>query len=109
MKKKLIPQLLSLVLIALLFAGFLFSLWFFVTRRCKANFGENVQLKSIEPEKYLPFDEDSLIVREDGTVGFRKTYGFLPSGENDSGEKQFDRQIVIDKYMHEIRKYAKES
>ena len=34
----------------------------------------------------------SLIVREDGTVGFRKTYGFLPSGENDSGEKQFDRQ-----------------
>ena len=55
----------SLILLILLFAGFLFGEWFFVTRRCKANFGENVELKSIEAEKYLPFSEDSLIVRQE--------------------------------------------
>ena len=65
MKKKLFLQLLSFFLIALLFAGYLFSVWFFITRRCKANFGANIELKSIEPEKYLPFSEDSLIVRQE--------------------------------------------
>ena len=55
----------SLILLLLLFAGFIFGEWFFVTRRCKANFGESAELKSIEAEKYLPFSEDSLIVRQE--------------------------------------------
>ena len=34
----------------------------------------------------------SLIVSEDGTVGFRKTYGFLSPEEEITGERQFDNQ-----------------
>ena len=65
MNRKLLFQLGSLLFLVLLFAGFLFGEWFLVTRRCRANFGENAELKSIEPEKYLPFAEDSLIVRQE--------------------------------------------
>ena len=81
MNRKLFFQLGSLALLVLLFAGFIFSEWFFVTRRCKANFGENIELKSIEPEKYLPFSEDSLIVRQESFGKKHQAAVNVPSAE----------------------------
>lgn len=64
---KLFKQILSLLLITLLFGYFNFSLYVMYTSRCANNFSDAMGMKVIEPEKYLPFDEDSLIVKADST------------------------------------------
>lgn len=72
---KLFKQILALLLILLLFAGFNGGLYIIVTGRCATNFGSAFQAKAIQPEKYLPFDEDSLIVKQDASL---KLTGDLP-------------------------------
>lgn len=65
---KLFKQILSLLLVAALFLGFNGSVYLLVTRRCANNFGSAINAKAIEPEKYLPFCEDSQIVKLDGSL-----------------------------------------
>lgn len=61
-------QVLSLLLVIALFAGFNLSVYFLVTRKCSNNFGSALQAKAIEPEKYLPFDDNSQIVQMDASL-----------------------------------------
>ena len=64
---KLFKQILSMLLVLLVFASFNLSLYLMYTSRCANNFSDAKGMKVIEPEKYLPFDEDSLIVKADST------------------------------------------
>lgn len=65
---KLFKQLLSLVLIVAMFAAFNGSIYAVVTRRCANNFGSASNARAIEVEKYLPFDENSEIVKVESSL-----------------------------------------
>ena len=56
-------QILSLVLIAVLFLGFDLSLYMLFTRRCSSTYGDGLRAKAIEAADYLPFGEETGIVR----------------------------------------------
>lgn len=60
--KKLVWQLLVILLIVGVFLGFNLSVYCLITKRCQSNFGSNVSPKMIEVEKYLPFSADSEVV-----------------------------------------------
>ena len=62
---KLFKQIMSIILVIALFASFNFSIWFLLTRRCYDNYGTTSMAKMIELENYMPFDENSLIVKLD--------------------------------------------
>lgn len=59
-------RILSLVLVAALFLGFDAAIYTLITRRCRSNFGDGMTAKMIEVESFLPFDENSEIVRASG-------------------------------------------
>ena len=59
-------RILSLILVVLLFLSFDAAIWTLITRRCRSNFGDGVTAKMIEAENFLPFDENSEIVRAEG-------------------------------------------
>ena len=63
--KKLTKQIAALAGIALLFAGFDAAFYFTVTRRFRNSTSPEMQAKSIEVSRYLPFDPDSEIVKAD--------------------------------------------
>lgn len=63
--KKLYKQLLILVLIVLVFALFNFAIYNVFTYRVIHRYGDEMQAKSITLGEYLPFDEDSKIVKLD--------------------------------------------
>ncbi len=65
---KMFKQTLSFVLIIAFFLIFNVSMYLLITIRCANNFGTTSQIKSIEAEKYLPFDEESEIVKLDGSI-----------------------------------------
>lgn len=67
-KTKLIRQILSLLLVLLLTVLYNGSIYLLFTRRCANNFGSAQSAKMIEPERYLPFDEDSEIARVDASL-----------------------------------------
>lgn len=63
---RLFKQILIILLAILVIVAFNTSLYFVLTVKCGNNFGNDVSKNSmIEPEKYLPFTEDSEIVRLD--------------------------------------------
>ena len=67
-KKKLCLQIAALIAAVAVFAvtdGVFYRL---VTYRCVTNFGTARQAKMIEPEKYLPFDDDAELVRIDSSL-----------------------------------------
>ncbi len=72
---KLTKQILSILLILALFLTFNSGLYILVTGRCASNFGTAFQAKAIQPELYLPFDEESEIVKLDSSL---KLTGELP-------------------------------
>lgn len=62
-KLKLVIQILSLCLIVFCFTFFNTSIYVVFTSKCVSNFGETpTQPKIIEPERFVPFDENSEIV-----------------------------------------------
>lgn len=61
---KLSKQISALIGAAAVFAAFDLAVYNVFTRRCISDYSEGMQSKSIELDKYLPFDEDSLIVKE---------------------------------------------
>ncbi len=67
---RLTKQLLSLFLILVFFAAFNGSMYLLFTSRCTANFGSSpeARAKAIDVENYLPFDENSRIVKLDASV-----------------------------------------
>lgn len=75
-KLKLTLQIVSLSIIVLVFLFFNTSIYLVFTSKCKTNFGNiNSQAKIIEVDKYLPFDENSKIVKIDSNT---KIEGKLP-------------------------------
>ena len=59
-------QILCLVLLALFFISVDLTIYFLFTRRCASTFGSATAAKAIEPADYLPFGENSGVVRIDG-------------------------------------------
>lgn len=75
-KIKLTLQIVSLCLIASCFLLFNATIYFTFTSKCKTNFNNvNSQAKIIEVDKYLPFDENSKIVKIESNT---KIEGDLP-------------------------------
>lgn len=68
-------QILSLLLAVSFFVLMDLSIWMLFTRRCANTFGTAVAAKAIEPADYLPFVEDSGVVKLDGAD---KLTGELP-------------------------------
>ncbi len=66
MKNKLIKQLAVLFSITLAFASFNTAIYFLFTKRCLPDNGVVNDIKVIELDKYLPFDENSKIVKAEG-------------------------------------------
>lgn len=66
-KRRLLIQILSIVLVTALCISFNGSLYMLFTRRLANNFGSAQSAKMIEPASYLPFDDTSEIVRYDTT------------------------------------------
>lgn len=62
---KLFRQITAILLIILVFAGFDFSVYNLFTKRYINNTSEQMQAKSIELDKYLPFAENSEVVKID--------------------------------------------
>ena len=63
--KKLHKQILALVSVVLVFALLNLSIYNVFTSRVIHRYGEEMQAKSITLSEYLPFDEDSKIVKLD--------------------------------------------
>ena len=75
-KHKLIIQIFSLLIIVFSFTFFNTSIYMVFTSKCVSNFGKNpLQAKIIEPERFVPFDENSEIVKIDSET---KITGDLP-------------------------------
>lgn len=62
---KLFKQISAILLLILCFAGFDFSVYNLFTKRYINSTSEQMQAKSIELDKYLPFEEDSEVVKID--------------------------------------------
>lgn len=62
-----------LILTAIFFVAVNVNLYYSITRRLKNNFGEANQLKMIDVEKYLPFEEDSELARTGSSLKFEET------------------------------------
>ncbi|MBQ8288604.1 MAG: substrate-binding domain-containing protein [Clostridia bacterium] len=60
---KLVRQIGILLAVAAVFASFNFAVFELFTKRCLPSYGEGMQAKSIELDQYLPFEEDSKIVK----------------------------------------------
>ena len=67
-RRKLTGQLLSLGTLVLLFVMLNLTVFFVFTRRCLPATSEGMQAKSVELGAYLPFEEDSGIVKLDGSL-----------------------------------------
>ena len=75
-KIKLTIQILSLCIITCCFLFFNTSIYLVFTSKCQSNFGDiNHQPKIIEVDQYLPFDENSKIVKINSEI---KIEGDLP-------------------------------
>ena len=67
-RRKLTGQLLSLGTLVLLFVMLNLTVFFVFTHRCLPATSEGMQAKSVELGAYLPFEEDSGIVKLDGSL-----------------------------------------
>lgn len=67
-RRRLAGQLLSLGTLVLLFAVLNLTIFFGFTYRCIPTTDEGMQAKSVELDAYLPFEEDSKIVKLDGSL-----------------------------------------
>lgn len=72
---KLFRQIMCILLLILCFVGFDLAIWNLATKRCINHTSEVMQAKSVELDKFLPFDPDSQIARVDSTL---KLEGDLP-------------------------------
>lgn len=61
--KKIYRQLLIIGVIIILFALFDIGIYQIFTRRCISDYSEGMQAKSVELDEYLPFEEDSKIIK----------------------------------------------
>ena len=63
MKRKTTRQLSAILLVAMSFALFNFSIYHIFTKRCLNSYGADMQAKSVELDEYLPFEKDSKVVK----------------------------------------------
>ncbi|MBE5939692.1 MAG: phosphate ABC transporter substrate-binding protein, PhoT family [Lachnospiraceae bacterium] len=70
---KLVRQITVIIVVALSFILFDMGVYNVITKRCINNTSKEMQAKSIELDKYLPFDEDSLIAALDGEASLKLT------------------------------------
>ncbi len=75
MKKSTLKQVLSIVLVVVLFASFNFSIYMLLTNRLANNFSDTSQAKMIDVSKYLPHNEQSDLARINSSL---KLYDNLP-------------------------------
>lgn len=65
---KLRRQIAVIVLLIMCFALFDIGIYMLFTRRCINNYSDGLKAKSIETDKYLPFEENSEIVKTDSHI-----------------------------------------
>ncbi len=80
-KRLLVKQIALLCGIALIFALFNFSVFYLYTRPCLPDESEGRSAKTIDVWRYLPFDENSLIVKEKASVEFSGELPVLDGAE----------------------------
>lgn len=69
MKKKSLPkQIISIILVIVLFGAFNLSIYSLLTVRLANNFSDTSQAKMVDVSKYLPHEEDSDLVRLDSSL-----------------------------------------
>ena len=74
-KKNMLKQVLSIVLVVILFVSFNFSIYMLLTNRLANNFSDTSQAKMVDVSKYLPHNEHSDLARVDSSL---KLYDNLP-------------------------------
>lgn len=74
-RKKLLGQLAVLLCVVAVFAGFNWSAYVLLTGRLKNNFSDTSQAKMVDVKAYLPFEDESDLVRFDASL---KLSGELP-------------------------------
>ncbi len=74
---KLFCQITSIVLLIACFVAFDLAIWNVVTKRCINHTSESMQAKSVELDKFLPFDPNSQIARVDSTLNLEGTLPVL--------------------------------
>lgn len=67
-KSKLVKQIMTIFLIILMFAAFEASIYNIFTKKYINNTSEQMQAKSIELDKYLPFEEESQVAKIDSEL-----------------------------------------
>lgn len=74
-KNNMLKQVLSIVLVVVLFISFNFSIYMLLTNRLANNFSDTSQAKMIDVSKFLPHNEESDLARIDSSL---KLYDKLP-------------------------------
>ncbi len=74
-KNNMLKQVLSIVLVVVLFISFNFSIYMLLTNRLANNFSDTSQAKMIDVSKFLPHNEQSNLARIDSSL---KLYDNLP-------------------------------
>lgn len=80
-KRLLVKQIALLCGIAIIFALFDFSVYCLYTRPCLPDSSEGRSARTIDVWRYLPFDDDSLIVKEKSSVDFSGELPVLDGAE----------------------------
>ena len=80
-KRLLIKQIAALCAVALVFALFNLSVYFLFTKPCLPDESEGRSARTIDVWRYLPFDENSLIVKEKAQVEFSGELPVLDGAE----------------------------
>lgn len=75
MRRKTTRQLSVILLVAMSFALFNFSIYHIFTKRCLNSYGADMQAKSVELDEYLPFEKDSKVVKVNALL---ELFGELP-------------------------------
>ncbi len=81
MKVKLLKQIAILSAVAASFTAILCGIWFFGTARCLPDNGKVVKARVISLERYLPFDENSEIVKIKGALPWQGEVPVLDGAE----------------------------
>lgn len=66
--KKLIGQIFCIIVLLAVFAVFDVTIYRVFTKRCMSDYSEGLQAKSIELDEYLPFEEESKIVKRKSSL-----------------------------------------
>ena len=66
--KKLYGQILCIIALLAVFVIFDVTIYRVFTKRCMSDYSEGMQAKSVELDEYLPFEEESKIVKKKSAI-----------------------------------------